>query len=189
MSTPIGTSHSLCISSAIAAALLLAAPAAAQGDGQEPSQEEITVTATALDSWTNQVATRLNDMVRIPYRAMDDGVARITHVRMAVDSSGTIDDVRVHKPSGNRRLDRETVRVARALETLPALPGNLRGRPANVDVMMYFATANGPMDYMRHVDKAANLAQKGANMNQQIAIRITPVQLASSAGDSKASRR
>lgn len=184
MSTPNGAGHIFCISSAIAAALLLATPAAAQGDGKEPAAEGgLTVAATALNAWTSAVANRLNDTVRMPYRAMDDGVARVTHVRMVVGPSGTIDDVRVHKPSGSRRLDREAVRVARALETVPELPGDLKGRPAYVDVLMYFATADGPMDYIRHVEKAEKLAQNGARMNQQIAISVTPVQLADSAGD------
>lgn len=80
----------------------------------------------------NALLDYIKNAIRYPQKCREANIEGRTYVIFVVTSKGRITDVRVQKSSGNKRLDKEALRVVRKMPKMK--PAKLDGE--NVSVML-----------------------------------------------------
>lgn len=81
---------------------------------------------------TSALLDYIKNAIRYPQKCREANIEGRTYVIFVVTSKGKITDVRVQKSCGNKRLDKETIRVVRKMPKMK--PAKLNGE--NVSVML-----------------------------------------------------
>lgn len=100
-----------------------------------------------VDDWRAEVSAQVDETLRFPHTALPQGDHAVATVRVRLNAEGEAQQVAIAKSSGNRRLDKEAIRVAERVH-YPTLPSGLRGRPQTVEFQLYFVKGTDP----RHGD-------------------------------------
>lgn len=103
-----------------------------------PAQARTTPTAETLADWQHIVEKKIDQTMQAPAGLMD-GDLRVVRVGFDIDATGTVVDSHIVKGSGLRSADDEAFRVAHKI-AYPQLPIMMQGKPATVEMELYFAT-------------------------------------------------
>lgn len=114
-----------------------------------------------VGDWQAEVEQQIDSKLRMPANALGSGDHAVATVAVAFDASGGFSDAKVVRSSGAAVLDREAMRVARAI-AYPALPSGLRGEPRTVIMQLYFGKAFDPASAARHDEAVEALANGGS---------------------------
>lgn len=102
-----------------------------------------------LAEWQSVVNQQIDRELRMPANALSGRNHAVAAVRVTLDPSGQASDIRVARSAGDRQIDKEAVRVAKAI-SYPALPATLSNRSRTVELQLYFGNARSAMEADKH---------------------------------------
>lgn len=119
-------------------ALLLSA--ACVGAAVSPVHAATPNAPATIDDWQAVVEKQIDAKLRMPEGAFLTRDVLKSQVAVRVGSDGDVAGIDLAHSSGSRTLDREALRVARAI-AYPALPEGLRDRPQTITMNVRFASS------------------------------------------------
>ena len=136
------------------------------------------VSAPTLAAWSQRVFKDLDRQLRVPIdnrsQVMPTGIAA---VKFGCSDNGAPSAVKLYKSSGDRRLDRATMRAVRKIATLHPLPSRL-GHDQQYIVRVLFADSGRSAE--REIKKMQEEAAKSngwynQNSTSTAAIELAPI--------------
>jgi len=161
------------LSAITGAAILVSIPGAAIAG---PTAE--VVSPPSLDIWSQTVFTKLDRQFRSPvdtrFQIMPTGIVA---VKFGCSESGAPSAIGLYKSSGDRRLDRATLRAVRHIATLHPLPHGL-GHDQQFIVRVLFAnTGQGAERLVKQMQREASSSNAWYNKRSTLTASIEVVPL------------
>ncbi len=127
---------------------------------------------SSLAQWQATVDRRIDQEMHIPWGAMAGRDHAVAVVRLTIDRSGAVHNVRIVGSAGRAALDKEALRVASAIE-YPPLPAVESNQPRTVELQLHFNELVQRRLALGHASQAheAHDTALGASDNANRAVR------------------
>lgn len=132
-----------------------------------------------LEKWTKAVSQNLNRAIHEDINDQANDGLQISVLGLTIDKEGHPYDIHMVRPTGNRLLDKEAIRVAQNVY-YPPLPKSLHQQRQNIEVKLLFDSNLQELADINH-----QIIQQDEKQNQVFATELAQEQLAFASNENK----